>query len=96
MAFRVTPSLGPDSEQQGPMYYSAGLSNTSFQLGSKHWDSNGRERMWVLNGATPIAANTQITVNATTFAAAAGSGGWYTVDAVPANAYFHAVKGTAP
>lgn len=95
MAFRTLPQLGPDSEQQGPLYYDAGQPGISFQLGVRHLDSAGRERMWVLASGTPIAAATQVTVNASTFVAAAGSGGWYTVAAVPANTYFHAIKGTA-
>lgn len=96
MAFRVTPSLGPDSEQQGPMYFDAGQPGVSFPLGTKHWDSDGRERMWVKAGSNNIAAATQVSIDAGTFIATAGSGGWYTVDAVPKGALFHAVKGAAP
>lgn len=96
MAFRVTPQLGPGSEQQGPGYFDAGQPGISYQLGVRHVDSDGRERMWVRASGSAISAATQVSINASTFIASAGAGGWYTVAAVPANGYFHAVKGTAP
>lgn len=95
MSFRVTPSLGPDSDQTGPGYFDAGQPGISYQLGVKHWDSAGRERMWVQAGSSNINASTQVQIDGSTFVATAGSGGWYTKDAVVANTYFHAVKGTA-
>lgn len=95
MSYRVTPILGPDSEQQGPSYFDAGQPGISYQLGVKHWDSEGRERMWVRAGSSSISAEAQVTISSS-FVATAGAGGWYADANVPANAYFHATKGTGP
>ena len=103
MVFRITPSLGPDVEQQGnPAYYfdsqtlaPDGDQLTSYQLGSKVNASDGFEYMHVVSGGSLIAAATQVQVTTDgTFVATAGAGGFYTVAEVPANTFFHARRGT--
>lgn len=95
MAFRITPSLGPDVDQQGPLYYDNGAPGISYQPGSRVTDNEGRERIWVQASAA-IAANTQVGINASTFqATSGGTSGWYTVAAVPSGAWFHARLGAA-
>ena len=95
MVFRITPSLGPDIEQVGPYYWD--LNNpagVSYQLGSRVNGSDGYEYVLVKAGSSDIAAATQVSLDAD-FVASAGSGGFYTTGAVPADAYFHARKGNA-
>lgn len=95
MAFRITPSLGPDSEQTGPGYFDAGQPGISFQPGSRHTDSAGRERIWV-QASGALTADTQVALDAATFAATApGTSGWYTVAAVADGDWFHARLGAA-
>jgi len=94
MVFRITPSLGPDVEQADTQFYYQKEADTApQQLGSKVNASNGYEYMFVKAGGSDITAATQVTVNTSTFVATAGSGGFYTVAAVPANSYFWARRG---
>lgn len=96
MAFRITPSLGPDLDQVSTGFYfdlntPAGVSP---QLGSRVNGNDGNEYVLVKAGGTAIANNAEVTVNNTTFAAAAGAGGFFTPAAIPANSYFWARKGS--
>lgn len=94
MVFRITPSLGPDVEQISTGFYWDTINDSdapSYQLGTKVNASNGYEYMFVKAGGSDIAAATQVQVTTDgTFVATAGSGGFYTVAAVPANSFFHA------
>ncbi|MEZ2132693.1 MULTISPECIES: hypothetical protein [unclassified Sinorhizobium] len=99
MVFRITPSLGPDVEQQGAPFYwdvnvlsPSGTQLTSYQDGSEVLASDGFHYIKVKSGGANIAAATQVTIDAN-FVATAGSGGFYTVAAVPANTWFLARKG---
>lgn len=96
MPFRITPSLGPDIDQVSTGFYfdlnnAAGVSP---QLGSTVQGSDGFHYTLVQAGGADIATSTQVSVNNTTFVATAGAGGFYTTQAVPANAYFWARKGS--
>ena len=93
MSFRITPSLGPDSDQKGPFYFDNGQPGYSFELGSRHTDNEGRERIYLVAGGT-IAADTQLTFDSS-YVATSGSGGWYTPVgvAVAEGDTFHAVLG---
>lgn len=98
MTFRTNPSLGPDIDQISTGFYWDSINSSSkpsYQLGTKMKGNDGYEYMFVKAGASNIAAATQVTVTTDgTFVATAGSGGFYTVAAVPANSFFHARKGT--
>lgn len=99
MAFRITPSLGPEVDTvYNPGYWmrpdtDTGLTNDpipSYQLGSVVIDSDGLRRKWVRAGSSNITTDTQVVVDGDG-EATAGSGGWWTKEAIPAGAYFHAV-----
>lgn len=90
MSFRISPSLGPDVEQVGPYYWDLDEPRPTYQIGSKVVGSDGRNYIHVLAGASNIAANTAINVNATTFVATAGAGPYTTTTAVLAGQPFHA------
>lgn len=97
MANRITPSLGPDVDQISTQFYWDTINDSdkpSYQLGSKVKANDGYEYMFVKAGGSNIAANTQVQVATDgTFVATAGSGGFYTRAAVPANSFFHARRG---
>lgn len=102
MAFRTTPSLGPDVEQAALAYYwdaqtlsPAGAQLVSYQLGSRVSASDGCDYLHVKAGGSNIGANTQlaITSDGTFVATTGGTSGFYTVAAVLANQFFHARKG---
>lgn len=97
MVFRITPSLGPDVEQQSTQFYWDTINSStkpSYPLGTKVMGNDGYEYMFVKAGGSNIAAATQVQVTTDgNFVATAGAGGFYTVAAVPANAYFHARRG---
>lgn len=98
MAYRTTPSLGPDVDQSSTQFYWDMISTSakpSYALGTRVHGSDGFEYLYCKAGASNINAATQVSVDNSTFVATAGAGGFYTVAAVPANAYFHAKKGTA-
>lgn len=80
MAFRITPSLGPDVEQLGPVtgfYWDlnnvtpAGVQGVSSQLGSKCIASDAREYILCKAGAT-LAASAVVIIDPVTFIATAG------------------------
>lgn len=99
MAFRVTPSLGPDIEQVGPFYFDAakGVDKngtapaSSYQLGSRVSTDIGRDAVMAVNGGTPLAADARLNMDANFVATANGSGTYYTEVAVPAGVRFHAI-----
>jgi hypothetical protein len=106
MAFRTTPSLGPQidevftgvpywDEQTGLMIDATAA--PSYRLGNKEFGSDGAEYIWVQASANIASTNTtgtQVTVT-TAGAAATGSGGYYTppATAITSGQYFHARKG---
>lgn len=100
MAFRITPSLGPDVDQvlpaEGGYWFrpatdtgAANPAKPSYQLGSVVIDNEGHLRKFVRAGSSQIATDTQVIIDANGVATA-GSGGWWTKAIIPANAYFHA------
>lgn len=100
MAFRITPSLGPDVDQvlppEGGYWFrpvtdsdADGDALPSYQLGAVVMDDEGHQRKFVRAGSSNIATDTQVTVDGDGVATA-GSGGWWTKAAIPANSYFHA------
>lgn len=96
MAFRTTPSLGPDIDQVATQFYfQDDAAKPTYQLGTRVHGSDGFEYIFVKAGSSNISADTQVQVDGDTFVATAGSGGFYTTAAVPAGAYFHARKGNA-
>ena len=98
MAYRTTPTLGPDVDQSSTQFYWDMISTSaapSYALGTRVTGSDGYEYVYVKAGSSDINAATQVQIDAGTLVATAGSGGFYTVAAVPANAYFHARKGNA-
>lgn len=98
MAFRITPSLGPDVEQVGPHYFDAAQPGASYQLGSKVVGSDGHDYVYVQASAgiaaTPT-TGTEITITEPAFTAAAGAGGFFTPPgvAIASGQFFHARKG---
>lgn len=99
--FRVTPSLGPDLDQQATAFYfdalttnPAGTQLTSYQLGSRVSGSDGCDYIYVKAGGN-VAATTQlaITSDGTFVATTGGTSGFYTVAAVTTGQFFHARVG---
>lgn len=88
MAFRVTPSLGPDVEQVGNPFYwdSAGPAGTlpagvSYQLGVRVIGSDGADYILVTNAnASALAPGVQVEIDDETFEATPGAGGWFVPD----------------
>lgn len=98
MAYRTTPILGPDVDQSSTQFYWDMISTDtapSYALGTRVTGSDGYEYVYVQAGSSDISPATQVQINASTHVATAGAGGFYTVAAVPKNAYFHARKGSA-
>ena len=91
MAFRITPSLGPDVEQVGnPFYWQMDEDVPSYQLGSVVRGSDGHEYVFVEAGAA-FDADDVVTVNLSTWVATANAGGSFEAPvAVASGAYFHA------
>lgn len=95
--FRITPVLGPDVWMVSTGYYWDMVApitdptdpDASYQLRSVVVDNDGNHRMHVRAGSSDIPTDTQVTVSADGIATA-GSGGWWTQAAIPANSYFHA------
>lgn len=95
MAFRTTPSLGPDLDQASTQFYFQDDASTpTYQLGTRVHGSDGFEYVFVKAGSSDIPADTQVEIDGTTYVATAGSGGFYAPVDVPANGYFHARKGS--
>ena len=81
MVFRITPSLGPDVEQVGPLYFDAGQPGVSYELGTVVRGSDGGEYHLVQASAAIAATANTGTQVAITFPAntiATGTGGFYT------------------
>lgn len=107
MAFRITPSLGPEVDTvYNPGYWMrpstdsnlTGAAKPSYQLGSKVVGSDGHDYIFVQASGNISAASgngTQVAITMPGGTAAAGSGGWYAPPdvAVPSGGYFHARKG---
>lgn len=89
MAFRITPSLGPDVEQVGPYYWDLDEPRATYQLGSKVVGSDGHDYIHV-TAAADIAADTAVTINEATWVATAGAGDFKTTTAVKEGEAFHA------
>ena len=97
MAFRITPSLGPDVDQVEQQFYwdSNNPATVSYKLGTKVVDNEGRDRLFLKAGGA-IAADTQIDIDDENYeATTGGTSGWYTKAAVAEGDLFHAVRGTA-
>lgn len=81
MVYRITPSLGPDVEQVGPLYFDAGQPGVSYDLGSVVFGSDGGEYHFVrASAAIAATANTgtQVTITFPANTVATGTGGFYT------------------
>lgn|SRR5690349_4459390 len=96
MAFRITPSLGPDLEQHALQFYwdlNRPVTVPSYPLGSKVIGSDGHDYVLVKAAANLASAGTDVTINETTWVATAGAGTYETpVDSILADEYFHARK----
>ena len=98
MAFRITPSLGPEVDTAYNPGYWMSTSKPSYQLGSKVVGSDGHDYIFVQASALIASATgngTQVAITMPAGTAEAGSGGWYAPPgvAVPSGGYFHARKG---
>lgn len=95
MAFRITPSLGPDLEQHALQnYWDLGFpDDPTYALGTKVIGSDGHEYVYVEAAANISSAGTDVTINETTWVATAGAGTYETpVDSILAGEFFHARK----
>lgn len=98
MPFRITPSLGPDVEQVGPLYFDAGQPGVSYELGSVVFGSDGGEYHFVqasANIAATANTGTQVVITFPANTAAAGTGGFYTKPgtAITEGQTFHVRRG---
>lgn len=81
MAFRITPSLGPDVEQVSPFYFDAGQPGASYELGTKVIGSDGHDYVFVqasANIASTPTTGTAVTITEPAFTVATGAGGFTT------------------
>ena len=82
MAFRITPTLGPDVDQVGPFYWDAlGPGAGSYELGTKVVGSDGHDYVFVqasANIAATPTTGTAVTITEPAFTVAAGAGGFAT------------------
>lgn len=94
MAYRITPSLGPDLEQHALQnYWDLGYTTPTYALGSKVIGSDGHEYVYVKAAGNINTAATAVTINEATWVATAGAGDYETpVDSILANEFFHARK----
>lgn len=95
MPYSVTPTLGIDlSAVYTAVDIEANEVEVPHKVGQQVWGDNGRLYVFVITGSGGIAANqTDVTVNATTFAATDGSGSYKgPVGAVLEGDYFWASK----
>lgn len=97
MAFRTSPSLGPDIEQFATQFWFDPEGLSSPLSGNPELGSDGHYYVKVKAGAAFATAGTAITINETTWVATAGSGGYVTpIAAIPINAYFYARSKALP
>lgn len=94
MAYRITPSLGPDLEQHAlQFYWDFNFDTPSYALGSKVIGSDGHEYVLVQAAANIASAGTDVTIDETTWVATAGAGTYETpVASILADEFFHARK----
>lgn len=94
MAYRITPSLGPDLEQHALQnYWDLGFDTPTYALGSKVIGSDGHEYVYVQAAANIASAGTDVTIDETTWVATAGAGDYETpVASILADEFFHARK----
>ena len=95
MAYRITPSLGPDLEQHATQFYwDLGFpDDPTYALGSKVIGSDGHEYVLVEAAANIASAGTAVTFNETTWVATAGAGTYETpVAGILAGEFFHMRK----
>lgn len=94
MAYRITPSLGPDLEQHALQnYWDLGYTTPTYALGSKVIGSDGHEYVYVKAAANIASAGTDVLINETTWVATAGAGTYETpVASILADEFFHARK----
>lgn len=81
MVYRITPSLGPDVEQVGPLYFDNGQPGVSYELGSVVRGSDGGEYHYVRAAGTiaaTAATGTQVTLAFPANTITTGTGGFYT------------------
>lgn len=98
MVYRITPNLGPDIDQVGPLYYDNGQPGISYQLGTVVRGSDGGEYYWVQASANIAATNTtgtQVSLTFPAYTVATGSGGFYTPPgvAIAEGEYVHVRRG---
>ena len=81
MAYRITPSLGPDVGQHETAFYwdfnnktPAGVQGVSYQLGSRVTGSDGHDYILVKAGAD-LAADARFNVSETTWVTTANASG---------------------
>lgn len=95
MVYSVTPTLGIDLDAvYTAVDIAAGNVEVPHKIGQQAWGDNGRLYVFVITGSGGIAAaQTDVTVNATTFAATDGSGSYSgPTGAVVEGDYFWASK----
>jgi hypothetical protein len=92
MAFRTTPSLGPDIEQFDTQWWYDPTGTISPLLGNTEIGSDGHMYILVKAAAAIASAGTDVTINQTTWVATAGAGGGFEtpVANIPIDAYFYA------
>lgn len=96
MAFRITPSLGPDLEQHALQnYWDLGFTTPTYDLGTKVIGSDGHEYVYVKAAANFASAATGLSINETTWVASEDVSDpvWQTpVASILADEFFHARK----
>lgn len=97
MAFRITPSLGPDLEQHALQnYWDLGFpDDPSYALGTKVIGNDGHEYVYVEAAANFASAATGLSINETTWVASEDVSDpvWQTpVASILAGEFFHARK----
>lgn len=94
MAFRITPSLGPDLEQHALQnYWDLGFTTPTYALGTRVTGSDGHEYVYVQAAANFASAATGLSINESTWVASEdlSSPEWETpVASILADEFFHA------
>lgn len=81
MAFRTSPSLGPQLDQTGPYYWDSAravTSEPSYRLGNTEPGNDGHRYVHVLAGAA-LTAGARVNINETTWVATANASGTHMV-----------------
>jgi hypothetical protein len=96
MAFRITPSLGPDLEDHALQnYWDLGFDTPTYALGTRVTGSDGHEYVYVQAAANLASAATGLSINETTWVATEDVSDpvWETpVASILEDEFFHARK----